>query len=163
MIELQYPDFMSMSPQHDAPSELLLIVVGANLDAERRDRPLGYRLREQILRWQDERRSKATGDLPLLQPIVCTDLWYLNDDSLRDKPVIALGDPSDNAAAAALANRLPTAFVIEHTLRVHMDLEFIDLQACLWGVNPSATVSAVDLFVERYLDDFLREAVESLA
>jgi hypothetical protein len=53
---------------------------------------------------------------------------------------------------------LPTAFVIENTLRVHLDPEMIQLQACAWGVSASATASAVDLFVERYLDQFLRAA-----
>jgi len=154
---------MTISPDEAGRTELLLIVVGASLESEQTLRPLGYRLREQVLRWQDERRPQTIDDLPRLHPVVCTDLWYLNDDGLREKPVIAVGDPSTNAATAALATRLPTAFVIEHTLRVHLDPEFIDLQACLWGVNPSATASAVDLFVERYLDDFLREAVESLA
>ena len=133
--------------------QLLLIVVGADLRAELSDRPVAYRLREQILRWYDEHGDEV--DAPL-EPTLCTDLWYLNDRSLTDRPVVAVGDPEINAASAYLANYLPTAFVVEQTLRVHLDPEFVQRSACLWGVNTSATVSAVDAFVERYLDTYLR-------
>lgn len=133
--------------------QVLLIVVGADLRAEMTDRPLGYRLREQMLRWYDQYRDDV--DSPL-DPVLCTDLWYLNDRSLTSRPVVAIGDPEINAASAYLANYLPTAFVIEQTLRVQLDPTFGQSGVCLWGVSPSATVSAIDAFVERYLDDFLR-------
>lgn len=140
---------------------MLLIVVGAHLRAELHDRPLGYRLRDVILHRQDMLRARHLEDGPGLKAVLCTDLWYLNAKELLDRPTIAIGDPAVNAATAYLSNRLPTAFVIENSLRVHLDLEFIDPQACLWGVNPSATNSAIDLFVERYLDDFLKQALSS--
>jgi len=133
--------------------QLVLIVVGADLRAETSDRLLGYRLREHMLRWYDEHGEDV--DNPL-DPVLCTDLWYLNDRSLTDRPVIAIGDPEINAASAYLANYLPTAFVVEQTLRVHLDPEFVQRSACVWGVNTSATVAAVDAFVERYLDAYLR-------
>jgi len=53
--------------------------------------------------------------------------------------------------------------VIEGTLRVHLDPEFIDMQACMWGVSNGATASAVDVFAERHMDAFLREAAGSKA
>lgn len=148
---------------------LLLIVVGADLRAEISDRPLAYRLREQILRWQDEHdEAEADGIAESaglagnlghrLEPLVCSDLWYLNNPGLMARPTIAVGDPAVNAATAYLAPKLATALVIEQVFRVHLDLEYIELQACLWGVNPSATASAIDLFAERYLDVFLSEA-----
>src|SRR4051794_33570264 len=43
----------NMTLQPD-PQRVLLIVVGAHLQAEISDRPLAYRLREAVLRWQDE-------------------------------------------------------------------------------------------------------------
>ena len=141
----------------------MLIVVGSSLDAEITDRPLAYRLREAVLRRLDAERTHGEPELHELhglEPIVCTDLWYLNDTALHGHPAIALGDPATNAAAAAIASRLPTAFVVEQTLRVHLDPEFIELKACLWGVSPGATASAVDLFVERYLDGFLRGVLD---
>jgi hypothetical protein len=145
------------SPGEIDINSLLLIVVGSHLHAELHDRPMAYRLREGILRVQD--RCEAAGELDVrLVPLVCTDVWYLNSADLQARPAIAIGDPGVNAASAYLSTRLPTAFVIEKTLRVHADTETIDLRACLWGVTPAATASAVDLFVERYLNEFIRAA-----
>lgn len=138
------------------PDALLLIVVGASIRAELSDRMLAYRLREQIIHWQETHDCHD----PLL-PVVCTDLWYLNAAELREQPAITIGDPETNAATAYHARRLPTAFVIDETLRVQLDLDFIELVGCLWGVNASTTVSAVDLFIERYLDDYLQAAHEA--
>lgn len=139
------------------PEALLLIVVGAHWRAEVSHRPLAYRLCETIRnRLKQTNGSRAAGDL---SPIVCSDLWYLNDQQLAQRPIIALGDPALNAATAYLSTRLPTAFVLEQTLRVHLDPDFIEAQACIWGADESATVAGIDVFVERYLDEFLREAV----
>src|SRR5262245_43553297 len=94
------------------PAGLLLIVVGAHLRAEFTDRPLAYRLREAVLRWQDQ--SLGEDDAPPLRPVVCSDVWYLNAAELAARPVISIGDPQVNAASAMLATRMPTAFVIEN-------------------------------------------------
>jgi len=74
------------------------------------------------------------------------------------RPTICLGRPGLNAASAFFANRLPTAFVLQETFQVQLDLEFITMQACVWGVNAAATASGVALFEDRYLDSFLRAA-----
>jgi hypothetical protein len=132
---------------------LLVIVVGAHLEAERADRPLGYRLRDDIVRWQQH-----TPEADPLAPVVCTDLWYLNARELMLPPTIAVGRPQHNAVSAYFANRLPTALVIDRNLQVQLDPEFVTLQACVWGVDEPATRSGVDLFVERYRDTFLRSA-----
>ncbi len=58
-----------------------------------------------------------------------------------------------------MAGRLPTAFVAEGSLRIHLDPEHIERHACLWGVDASATEAAVVIFTDRYLDGFLRRAV----
>lgn len=145
---------------------LLPIVIGAHLRAELADRPLGYRLREEILRWQQKAivsQAKRPAGGPAaatepLVPVVCTDLWYLNTPDLMTRPTICIGEPQVNAASAYFANRLPTALVIDETLRVHLDPEFIDLQACVWGASDAATASGVDLFEKRYLAPFLRAA-----
>ena len=135
------------------PQRLLLIVVGAHLQAELTDRPLGYRLREDVRRWQDGNRDAAP-----LDPVVCTDLWYLNALSLMTRPTIAVGRPELNAVSAYFANRLPTALVVDESLQVQLDPEFVTLHACVWGVNDATTADGVDLFVQRYLDPFLRSA-----
>jgi len=138
------------------PEDVILVVVGAHPEAERVHRPLAYRLREQVLRWldappEDEPASRRV-------PVVLTDLWYLNAGDLHAAPMISIGEAGLNAATAYLAHRLPTAFVIDGAFRVQLDLEFIDRRACIWGGSAASTASGVDLFAERYLDDFLRAA-----
>ncbi len=148
MSDLCHDDADDLSPDH-----LLLIVVGAHLRAEQADRPLGYRLRDAIVRWQ---RHHAEGEP--LRPVVCTDLWYLNARDLMMRPTISVGRPELNAVSAYFANRLPTALVIDRSLQVQLDPEFVSLQACVWGVDDPSTASGVDVFQERYLEPFLRSA-----
>lgn len=157
------------------PGCLLLIVTGSTIAAEMRDRPLAYRLRERVLarvdamRQADPDRNAAVagagngdggggGGSTDVQPVVCSDLWFLNAKDLADRPMIAVGEPNSNAATALVSSRLPTAFIIEGSLRVHLDPEFIDLRAAIWGVSAAATAAAIDLFAERYLDEFLNAA-----
>lgn len=155
----------SFADEQIDPRSLLLIVVGAHPRAERFDRPLAHRLAHAIeCRLGDQRHRadpSAEDDFIDLAPLVCTDLWYLNDSPLQRQPVVCIGEPSINAATAYLANHLPTAFVIENTLRIHLDPEFIEAQACIWGVNSAATSSGIDLFIERYLDGFLRQSANT--
>lgn len=129
------------------------LVVGAHLRAEQADRPLAYRLRERILAWQHDRDPTSR-----LAPIVCSDVWFLNAGDLMSRPTIALGRPGVNAGAAYLANRLPVAFVVEDAYEIQLDPEFVDLQVCIWGVDPPATAAALDQFEQRYLPDFLEAA-----
>ena len=144
---------MSPAELDPDPQTLLPVVVGAHLRAELHDRPLGTRVLEAIRRWPDEGADGRS-----LEPIVCTDLWYLNAQDLMLRPTIAIGDPAVNAASALFANRLPTAFVMEDAFQVQLDPSFVSLQACLWGVDQPSTVAAVELFLDRYLDPFLRSA-----
>lgn len=152
---------MPAALDHPDSSKVVAIVTGSTLVAETRDRPLAYRMRERILAWIDHQQSQAAGSKDSavqLEPVVCSDLWYLNDRVLAERPAIAIGEPAANAATSLFSSRLPTAFVIEGSLRVHLDPEFLDLRAALWGVHAAATAAAVDLFAERYLGEFL-EAV----
>jgi hypothetical protein len=136
------------------PETLILIVVGAHLNAEVTDRPLAYRLCELIDDW---RHMHDVAD-EALHPMVCTDLWYLNHNDLLLQPTLAIGDPEFNATTAFLANRIPTALVVDQSIRIHLDPELVELRACAWGVDPAQTTAAVETFCERYLDDFLRAA-----
>ena len=136
---------------------MIMVVVGAHLRAEVDDRPLAYRLCETMQRRIQLAAPDNNGSQ--IKTVVCTDVWYLNNEELHERPVIALGEPGVNAATAYFCNRLPTALVIDNTLRIHFDPES-DAQACLWGANPSATSHAIEVFAERYLDGFLREAMD---
>ncbi len=148
------PDTGTETPN---PDRLLLIVVGAHLRAEQSDRPLGYRLRESVLRWQ-----AGHPEAEPLRPVLCTDLWYLNAQDLMQQPTISVGAPDLNAVSAMFANRLPTALVVDQSLQVQLDPEFVTLRACVWGVDAHATASGVEIFETRYLDRFLRSAHDCL-
>lgn len=139
----------------DAPiqvDQLLLVVVGAHLRAEVADRPLADRMVRQIRAWQ--RHSLDDLDEPLM-PLVCTDMWYLNESSLLERPAIVIGEPGVNAASAFYATRLPQAIVVDNAWEIRMDPECIDLRVALWGEGPAQTEKATDEFAKRCLDRYL--------
>ncbi len=148
-----------MSASHDGamsgpdPATLLLIVIGAHLRAEIAHREHGYRLAREVSRWK-KRHDLAEP----LDPVVCTDLWYLNAPGLMGRPTVSIGPPELNAVSAWLASRLPVVFVIEDHLQVLMDPELVGLHACVFGSDDRSTASAVDLFVDRFLGAFLQAA-----
>lgn len=140
----------------DAPIEvekLLLVVVGAHLRAEVSDRPLAERLVRQIRDWQAESLDEL--DEPLM-PLACTDMWYLNEPSLLERPAVVIGEPGVNAASAFFATRLPRTVVVDHAWEIRMDPEFVDPRVALWGEGPLQTEAAADEFARRYLERYLR-------
>jgi hypothetical protein len=138
-------------------NHLLWIVVGVQLSAELGDRPLAYRIEQQLKDRLDKALGPpATGELPKLAPAVISDVYYLNSEEARSRPVISIGGPGVNALSAQLVNDLPTVIAIEDKLVVQMDLEMADLRVAVWGMNHVETVKAVELFVDRgYLDTFV--------
>lgn len=136
------------------PSRLVLIVTGAHLRAEAHDRPVAYRLRDRILDLLETRPPEDR-----LGVLVCSDIWYLNNDDLRQCPTISVGGPGVNALTAFLADKLPSAFTVEDTLTVLLDTDFVDLIAACWGRDSSTTAAAADAFSLRYLAHFLDKAV----
>ncbi|MDZ4829805.1 MAG: hypothetical protein SGJ09_06355 [Phycisphaerae bacterium] len=133
--------------------DLLLVVVGAHLRSEIADRPLADRLVRLIRDWQ---RVTLDEEDPAMLPLVCTDLWFLNDRDLMRQPCIAIGEPGLNAATAYYASRLPRSYVVEDVCAVQFDPQFLESSVCLWGVDARATEAAFDAFVTRYLDEYLR-------
>ena len=128
------------------------IVVGASLESEAHDRPIARRLSGLINR----ALGSESGGGPAL---VCTDLWYLNDESLRARPTISVGRPDRNALSTYLGDKAPSAFVIDDVLMVQADPEMTEAVVCCWGVDARATGWAVDAFAEKYLDAFIEAAV----
>jgi hypothetical protein len=133
--------------------ELLLVVVGAHLRSEIADRPLGERLVRLIRDWQAT--VLEAGDTALL-PVVCTDVWFLNDRALMQQPCIAIGEPGHNAATAYYAARLPKVYVIEDVCAVQFDPENLDGSVCIWGNDARGTEAGFEAFVARHLDRYLR-------
>lgn len=139
---------------------LILVVVGAHLRAELRDRPAAARLRNAMLEWLEDRHPDNA--LPH-RVVLVTDLWYLNQDELRALPTVSVGGPRVNALTAFLGDKLPSAFSIDDVLLVQIDLAYEDLLASCWGADGVWTGAAVDAFLERYLDGFMTEATRDWA
>ena len=70
--------------------------------------------------------------------------------------MLSVGGPGVNALSAYYAQKVPAAVLRENKMIVQLDPEFVDLRVCIWGVNHRLTVEAMDLFIDRYLDDYLR-------
>jgi hypothetical protein len=152
------PPAAPKTPRDDAAFDvdtLLLIVVGAHPRAEATDRAVAYRLRQAFA---DALAARHGGEPPL-RPLVVTDVWYLNDASLRGCAAVSVGAPGVNAFTAYLGDKLPSAFVVDDRLMVQMDLDLTDLIAACWGVDARATAEAAEAFVSRYLEDFTLAAV----
>jgi hypothetical protein len=142
---------------------LICIVVGVQLRAELGDRPLAYRVEQEVRNKLEAALGKpAEGEPPRLAPVVISDVYYLNNEPIQSRPAIAIGGPGMNAFAAMLVDRLPTAVAIEDTLVIQMDLEMTDVRCAVWGMNHLDTVRAVDLFISKYLDTFVQGIVEQL-
>ena len=145
---------------------LIWIVVGVQLNAELGDRPLAYRVEQEVReRLAAALPAPADGELPALVPAVISDVLYLNNESVQDRPTISIGGPGVNALAGVLTDRLPAALAIENQLVIQMDQEMPPgrRQCAVWGMDHLQTVRAVDLFCARgYLDTFVRAAVAGL-
>lgn len=139
---------------------LLLIVVGAHPRAEQADRPIAYMLRQHITKWL---ARKFEGEECPLMPLVVTDVWYLNDNSLRRCPAISIGAPGVNALSAYLGDKIPSAFCVDEQFMVQMDLDLNDLVVVCWGTSTEATAHAVEAFLDRYVDDFMEAAARARA
>jgi hypothetical protein len=142
---------------------LVLIVVGVQLRAELGDRPLAYRIEQEVRnRLEAALGRPPEGEFPRLAPVVITDVYYLNNEEIQSRPAISVGGPAMNAVSAMLVDQLPTAVAVENTLVVQMDLEMTDRRCAVWGMDHLDTVRAVDLFVAKYLDVFVKGVLENL-
>jgi hypothetical protein len=143
---------------------LIAIVTGIQLKAELGDRPLAYRIEQQVREHLTAVLPKQpAGEPPLLAPAVISDVYYLNHEAMQERPTISVGGPGVNAVSAMLAERLPTALTIDNTLVVQMDVEMSDLRCAVWGMNHLDTVRAVETFLAKgYLDTFLKGVISQL-
>ena len=150
-------------PQIDV-DRLVWIVVGIQLNAELGDRPLAYRIEQELKRRiADKLGPPPSGEPPRLAPVVITDVYYMNFDVAHGRPRISVGGPGVNALSAQLSDELPTPVAIEDTLVVQMDLEMDDVRCAVWGMNHLDTVQAVELFIGKgYLDIFLDGVIAKL-
>jgi hypothetical protein len=128
--------------------ETVVLVTGASLTAEERDRPLAYRLKAEI-----DRRGAGHA---YRRAVVVADLWYLQNRIFHLNPTITIGGPGANGVSNELAETLPTVYSRDEQVFVQADFEGELKRASLWGVDASFTAAAVDTFMkEGYLDDLL--------
>jgi hypothetical protein len=128
--------------------ETVVLVTGASLTAEERDRPLAYRLKEEV-----DRRGSGHA---YRRAVVVADLWYLENRIFHLNPTIAIGGPGANGVAQELSEILPTVYTSDDRVFIQADFEGERKRAALWGANAAATAEAVELFVARgMLDDLL--------
>jgi hypothetical protein len=128
--------------------ETIVLVTGASLTAEERDRPLAYRLKSEI-----DRRGAGHA---YRRAVVVADLWYLENRIFHLNPTIAIGGPGANGVSHELADTLPTVYSREERVFVQADFDGELKRASLWGVDAESTSAAVDVFMtEGYLDDLL--------
>src|SRR5436190_1430282 len=104
---------------------LILIVTGGHLVAEAVARPVAYGLRRRMAEWLG--RNGRPEDPADPRVVVCSDVWYLNNDPVRQRPAVSVGGPGVNALSAYLADKLPSAFAIENVMLVQADLEFVEV------------------------------------
>jgi len=136
-------------------SKTILVVVGASLRAEAADRPLGYRIADEIA-------SRLEPDSPW-KPLVISDVLYLNSERLTRCPAISIGGPGVNHVSAMLLRELPSVLTIDGVLIIQMDLKLADVRCCLWGMNHEQTVECLELFLRRgHLDHFLSGVMSKL-
>lgn len=140
---------------------LIWIVTGVQLKAELGDRPLAYRIEAEARRLLADLLGKAPeGELPRLSAAVISDVYYLNNTEIQDRPVIAVGGPGVNMLAGKFVEDLPTAVAIENQLVIQMDVEMNDRRCAVWGMDHLTTVQAVELFIVKgYLETFITAVV----
>jgi hypothetical protein len=137
-----------MALYDDLAGDRILIITGATLRAEEMDRPLAYGLAEVIRARLNETATR--------QPLVMSDIGYLNCDTLHKTPAVSIGGPGVNAVAQYWLKRLPNVLEVDDVLLIQMDLSIDDLRCSIWGYDHDTTVEALEIFTEKgYLDRFL--------
>jgi hypothetical protein len=127
---------------------MILIVTGASFRAEEKDRPLAYRISEEV--------AKRLGPESAWRAEVISDVLYINDNQLSRCPTISIGGPGVNGLSAMLYRELPSVLTIDNVLLIQMDVDLNDVRCCFWGMDHDQTVEALELFLKLgHLDHFL--------
>ena len=129
----------------------ILIVVGIDLKPEEFDRPIAYRLKQEI------EKSPLCGDHPFRKCLVISDGLYTNDKIIQACPSIVIGGPGVNSAASQLVDKLPVYYSQDNRFFIQLDKEFKNSKISIWGMDREATEEAVDkLISDGILDDFIK-------
>jgi hypothetical protein len=120
--------------------ETVIIVTGTEIPAEMNDRPIAYRLKEEI-------DGRGTGHT-FRRAVVVSDHWYAENRIFHLCPTVAIGGPGVNRVAAALLNDLPMIVQRGDRVFVQGNWDGETKRACLWGADRVATAEAVEWFVD---------------
>ncbi len=130
------------------PSETVLIVVAAELEAGAPDLVVADRLRQAI--------DQRGGGHPYRRALVIRDLAWFMTPSFRHSPTIAIGGPGVNGLANRFGGELPTVWTAEEHAVIQAVMDDDICRVALWGMNASETAVAVDAFMSRgWLEEFL--------
>jgi len=132
-------------------NETILIVVGADIKPEQKDRPLAYWLQKQI--------DKAGGfeRTPFSKCIVITDALFNNDKIIQACPTISIGGPGVNRVTAELINKLPVYISEDYRYYIQCDDKPGKNRVLIWGMDQETSSGALNVFVESgLLYDFLK-------
>jgi hypothetical protein len=127
--------------------ETVVLVTGSSITSEERDRPLAYRLKDEI-----DRRGAGHS---YRRAVVVADLWYLDNRIFHLNPTIAIGGPGANGVSQEFSSLLPTVYSVNEQVFVQIDFDGELKRAALWGANAGGTSAAVDVFIAGHLDDLL--------
>jgi hypothetical protein len=128
--------------------ETVVLVTGFSITSEERDRPLAYRLKEEI-------DGRGAGHA-YRRAVVVADLWYLENRIFHLNPTIAIGGPGANGVSQEFSAQLPTVHSVGEQVFIQLDFESETRRATLWGTNAAGTAAAVEAFIAGgYLDDLL--------
>jgi hypothetical protein len=148
---LPFSAFPAPASSPQVPPPLAVIVTGSHALAELFDRPLAYRLRTKLVRaLADDEAIDADHRV-----LVCSDIWYMNQGSLRMLPTISVGNPNVNALAAYYAPRLSSVLTVEGVFMVQLDASGPAPLASCWGIDAASTAAAVESFEKRLLEGFV--------
>lgn len=89
--------------------------------------------------------------------LVCTDVWYLNDESLSALPVVSVGGFAANALSAWMRDKLETVAGEDCWYAVQADDRDRPTRVVVWGTNAAGTARAAEVFADRLLGGFACE------
>ncbi len=141
-----------MSVQELDVNETILIVVGAGIKPEQKDRPLAYWLQKQIDKTGGFERT------PFSKSIVITDALFRSDKIIQACPTISIGGPGVNRVTAELVNELPIYISEDYRYYIQCDDKPGKNRVLIWGMDQETSSGALNVFIESgLLDDFLKK------
>lgn len=138
----------------------VIIVVSKLIVAELLDRPVAEKIRNEI--------DSRGGKYPFRRGVVISDAaWYLEEEFLRNNPVIAVGGPKSNDLSREFEKWVPSSPSGEGVYQIDVSEkltgffrlnEFRLPQVGLWGEDANGTLRAVEHYIAnpRGLSEFLR-------